>query len=376
MSQYFFNTWSVPYFLSFFVSISIAILLFLKKRKDKHVQLFIIAQILFAILTLSAAIATCCRDPNIWDIWNSINTISSIFGVTVFYHFSYISLKKKKVFENKKILVIYILPLFFLIFVIINPENLVVESYDTDLGIYGKEFTGPYSFSKPVFYSALGLMLILTTINFIRMFRESEELILKQRALFFVLSTFIPFIGHIISVTFVEIFHIILHVHLGMVFLSISGAIIAYGILKHKLFDIEIIVKKTFVYLIITVIFIGIFRLIELSLSNFISSKFFGSDLTARLVGAAIIAGMFFPLRGKAIIIADKLFPDLTKTIKLDHRKKLVVYRKQLEFALIDEVINDKEEKMLRSLRTDLEISDEEHEQMVGEILENKKNYS
>jgi hypothetical protein len=138
MSQYFFNYYSIPYFLSFFVSIFIAGLLFLKKRENKHVQLFIVVQISLAILTLSAALATCSRKPDVWDIWNSINTVFVVLGVTLFYHFSYVSFTKKKVLENKKFLAVYLAPLLFSIFVILNPENIVVEPPDTDLGIYGK----------------------------------------------------------------------------------------------------------------------------------------------------------------------------------------------------------------------------------------------
>ena len=114
MSEYFFNYYSIPYWIAGLVLISVAGILLLKKRKDKHVQLFIVALILLAITALSAAMATCSRKPGIWDIWNSINTVSGIFGVTVLFHFSYVTFSKKEVIENKKLLLIYLIPLFFL----------------------------------------------------------------------------------------------------------------------------------------------------------------------------------------------------------------------------------------------------------------------
>jgi hypothetical protein len=373
MSQYFFNYYSIPYFLSFFVSIFIAGLLFFKKRENKHVQLFIVVQISLAILTLSAALATCSRDPIIWDIWNSINTVFGVLGVTLFYHFSYVSFTQKKVLENKMFLAIYLVPLMFLIFILINPENIVVESPDTDLGIYGKEFTGRFSFYKPVFYGYIGIMLVLTTLNFIRMYREIKNPILKKRSMYFVLSSLIPFIGFLISVLFVEILQIPLHVQLGMVALAVSGVVIAYGILKHQLFDIEFIVKKTFVYLLIALILIGIFRLIELILSYFISATFFGGDLGARFIAAVIVFCFFFPLRSTAVKIGDRLFPKLAKTVKYDFSHEIMVYNNQLKHALEDGVITEKEEKMLKSLRYDLGISDEDHENLLEELTKGQK---
>jgi hypothetical protein len=368
MSEYFFNYYSIPYFLSFFVSIFIAGLLIQKKRENKHVQLFIVVQISLALLTLSAALATCSREPGVWDIWNSVNTVFTIFGVTLFYHFSYISLTKKQVLENKKFLAIYLAPLLFLVFVLINPENIIVESPDTDLGIYGKEFTGPFSLFKPVFYGYIGLMLVLTTVNFIKMFRGLKNPILKKQSMYFVLSSLIPFIGFTISVLFVEILRMPLHVQLGMVAPSISGVIITYGILKHQLFDIEFIVKKTFVYLLVALVLIGIFRLFELILSSFISDTFFGGDLAARFIAAVIVFCFFFPLRSTAVKIGDRLFPKLAKTVKYDFSHEITVYRNQLKQALEDGVITEKEERMLNSLREDLGISDKDHERLLKEM--------
>jgi hypothetical protein len=201
MAQYFLNPYAIPYFLSFLVSLSIASLLILKKRQNRHVQLFIITQILLAVLTFSAGMATSSSDVGVWDIWNSILTVAVVFAVTAYYHFSYVSFTKKQLFENKNVLIIYILPVFFLLFIIFNPENIIVESPDTDLGIYGKEFTGPYSFFKPLFYLIIALMLILTTVNFYKLFRMSKKRTPRRQASYFIFSSFIPLIGFLISVS-------------------------------------------------------------------------------------------------------------------------------------------------------------------------------
>jgi hypothetical protein len=109
--------------------------------------------------------------------------------------------------------------------------------------------------------------------------------------------------------------------------------------------------------------------LIELAVSNFISSTFFGGDLMARLIAAAIVAGCFFPLRSLAVKIGDRLFPGLTGTVKIDRKKELAIYKKQLEHVLEDGKISRKEEKMLKTLRDDLGISENDHKILEREIV-------
>jgi len=373
MAQYFLNVYSIPYFISFLVCIIIAGILLIKKRDSPYVQLAIIAQLSVGVMSFASALAACSLEPDVWYFWCSIIPFTSIFGITVLFHFSYISYSKDSVFENKKILMFYALPLLFLGLYILNPEHVVTRSPNTDLGLYGEQYTGIFSFFKPLFYSILGIMLFLTTMNYFKMFKRSSKPIQRKRATYFILSTLIPLIGFTISIILVEILHVIPHVQLGIVALSISGAVIAYGILKHQLFDIEFVVKETFIYLIITLILIGIFRLIELVLSTIISSTFFGGDLTARLVAAAIVAGTFFPLRNQTIKIGDKLFPKLTGSVKSGYKKNLAIYRRQLEFVLSDAKITKKERAMLKALRLDLGITEKDHSSLVKELTKKPK---
>ena len=368
MAQYFLNIYSIPYFLSFFVAISIAGLLILKKRENSHVQLFIIAQILMGIFSFAAGMATCSLKPDVWYFWYSLIPVTSIAAVTFLFHFSYVSFTKGQVLKNKNMILVYIIPLFFLGFYLINPDHIVGKSPNTDLGLYGEDYIGIYSLFKPLFYVTIGIMLVLTTITFFKMFKKSKEPKRRKRALYFIFSVFIPLVGFTVSVILVEIFYLVPHVQLGIVGLTISGAVVAYGILKHQLFDIHFIVKETFVYLIITIVLIGVFRLIELVLSNLISSTFFGGDLPARLIAAAIVASMFFPLRSQAVKIGNKLFPKLTRSVKSGHKRNLAIYKKQLEFVLADGKITKKEREMLKALRVDLGVSEKDHSRLVKEL--------
>jgi hypothetical protein len=166
---------------------------------------------------------------------------------------------------------------------------------------------------------------------------------------------------------------VFLNIQLAIVAITITGVIIAYGILKHKLFDIELIVKKTFIYTVVALTLIGLFRLIELGISYTVSTTFFGGDLMARFIAAAIVATIFFPFRSLAMRIGDKLFPSLTETIKFEAKREIEIYRRQLGHVLEDGVITEKEEKGLRSLREDLGIPIEVHEELLEELKRSRK---
>jgi hypothetical protein len=160
MAQYFMNIYSIPYFLACLLSFSLAGLLIAKKWKDSHVKLFIITQILLGTFTFAAGMATNSNDPKTWYFWASIIPMISTMGVTVYLHFSYVSYKNKGIFENKKMLLIYLVPLFFIAFYIINPEHIVIESNDSDLGLYDVQSIGLYSFFKPVVHFTLSFPLL------------------------------------------------------------------------------------------------------------------------------------------------------------------------------------------------------------------------
>ena len=97
MALYYFNLHSIPYWISFAISILIIVLLLLKKRQDKQVQMFLIAIISIAVTSFSAAMDNCSRYYSVKEIWAAINTVSSILAVTFFFHFSFVYLTKKQI---------------------------------------------------------------------------------------------------------------------------------------------------------------------------------------------------------------------------------------------------------------------------------------
>jgi len=63
----------------------------------------------------------------------------------------------------------------------------------------------------------------------------------------------------------------------------------------------------------------------------------------------------------------------LAETVKIDTGKEAQVYRRQLEMALSDGVLSEKEGSMLALLREDLGITEGGHAMMVEEILSSRR---
>ncbi len=160
--RYFWNWWAVPYFLSFFVGLIITLLLLSKKRDDKQVQLYIVTQVFLTILSLAAALSASSLDSSIWLVWSAVNITSSLFATTTLFHFSSYLLKGDNSFwGNKKLLVIYIIPIFFSLVWIIDPHIIYPDIIKIDIALFG------------IYWSRGTPYLDILTVNFLHISRSN-----------------------------------------------------------------------------------------------------------------------------------------------------------------------------------------------------------
>jgi hypothetical protein len=368
---YFFNVWAIPYWFTFFISFILTVLLFYKKRDDEQIRLFILAIFFTAILSFTAAMAASSLHEDLWLIWSNFYVVAIIVASTFVFHFSQVLRVNSKTFENRNLYAIYAIPVFFIFLVLIDPvlgSPLVVHSDSSFFGFYERAIEGvPLRWLFFTFFVLLaaGLLLFLATVNFIRMFKQHEDLELRRRASYLVLAPLIALIGMSIGLILVEIFGVSLKFEISNVFVAISVILLAYGTLKAQLFDIDIVVKKSFSYAIISVVLAWIFLLLEESLSYFVSEIILGGIQISHLLSGIIIVVLILPLKDFSHKITDKLFPDMGH-ISTSHRD-IEIYRKLLEFVDMDK------STMLKELRSFIGISEEDHEKLEQEIIHDHK---
>ena len=95
---------------------------------------------------------------------------------------------------------------------------------------------------------------------------------------------------------------------LGWVFEVGFAFIMAYAILRHRLMDIEIVIKRTAVYSILTAFLTGIFASLIL-IGEYVFRGLMGySSLWPVIIGAFIVAVIFQPLREGIQFVVDSIF--------------------------------------------------------------------
>ncbi len=373
--DYFFNAWSIPYFIAFLINFIIAWLLFFKARKDEQVQLYIIAEFFVAILCLSVALATCSLDSDTWLFWMALNRATALLAVATLFHFSYVFLYRTKIFEDLRVFLVYVVPLFYISVFSIDIDQLypsVGESDGSPFGLFEadiKRFSPPFLWG--FFDIFLVVMLILAAVNFFRMFRLEDKEI-RRRSAYFILASLIP----LIFTTMEDLLEVIfpdfnLKLDLGIVSLSITGIIISVGILKHRLFDIDLILPKSFYYITTVLVLVWVFILSGEVLVRFITGG--EESILSRFAAVLLTLILFFPVREMAGGLTTRLFPrdfiSRRRKTGLSSGTALEIYRKQLQLAWGGGDISEKESRLLKDLRLSLGISDKEHERLERELI-------
>lgn len=313
--------------------------------------------------------ATSSTEGEIWIIWAAVNLVTSLVSVIVYFHFAYLHYKKSPIFHKKNLWLfsLYLIPLAYILLLSIDPSILfseVISSTSSPIGNFAwKRTLTTIIVGELLFYFIILVMLIVTTTYFILMFRQKEDNKLRKQAPYFILSSFITFIAIPFELIPFYIFDQPLRFELAIVSFSISGIIIAIGILKENLFDIKISFLKSFPYLLTSFIITWIFMLSEEALQHlFLHGLFEGAH---EVVSAIIVVAVIFPIKNASHAITDKIFPQHKKHTK-EHKEKVAFYSKQLKQFLEEKNISV--EDVLKALQEHFDISIEEREKILAKM--------
>jgi hypothetical protein len=145
--------------------------------------------------------------------------------------------------------------------------------------------------------------------------------------------------------------------------------LIAYGILRSQLFDIDLRIRWTIKQSTLAAVFVAIVYLISEGADRYLSSEL-GS--LPGLLASAMVVFFLAPLQRFAERIASIAMPNTENTLEYAAFRKLQVYESALSDALQDTQISATERSLLNTLRDTLGISIADAETMETELLQGK----
>lgn len=141
--------------------------------------------------------------------------------------------------------------------------------------------------------------------------------------------------------------------------------LVAYGILKHQLFDIDLRLKLTLQRSTVLGTFAGAFFVGSEALEELLPVEGFILGLAA--AGGVTVA--FRPLQKAAQRFADRALPGVDASAAYLRERKYVVYRDAVEAAVDDGTVNVRETAILRKLQQSLVIDPDTASAIEAEVL-------
>ncbi len=154
-------------------------------------------------------------------------------------------------------------------------------------------------------------------------------------------------------------------IYAGGTFLAVP--LIAYGILRTQLFDIDLRIRWTIKQSTVAAVFVTIFYVVSEGADRLLESEF---GTIAGLIASAFVVFFLVPVQRFAERVAGAAMPNTENTPEYAMFRKLQVYEAALAEALPDGNISDRERDLLDRLRDSLGISTADADAIEHELQE------
>lgn len=292
------NIYSILPLLSSLLALFLAIFVYVKQIRSPINRAFSRFSFLTFIWLCSFGISFSLSAESEAFFWLKIGLTAVILMPVSFFHFTYAFLDFK---SPKPVLsFLYVISLLF-IFSLHGTDYFVNGLYTYSWGHYPKAGVLYLSYLILLFLT-VGACDLLLFLKWLKLRKESS--VYKYR-LQFILLAFI--ICTFVCVDFIPNYGIDIY-PLGWIFVNAYCAIIAYAIVRYRVLDVRLIFKRTMAYSLAAGLLMGLFVVLVLTVTNFLSAFTDIGSFKISVIAAVVIALMFNPLRVKIQGIIDKLF--------------------------------------------------------------------
>ncbi|MGQ0535066.1 MAG: hypothetical protein ACT4PT_03235 [Methanobacteriota archaeon] len=147
--------------------------------------------------------------------------------------------------------------------------------------------------------------------------------------------------------------------------LALPG-LVAYALLKHRLFDIDMKIKWTIRQSTVAAVFIGVFFVAAMVAQEFLTESF---GWAAGGVVAGLLVFVLAPLQRAAERVANAAMPGVRAAAELTGRERVLLYREQARLAWADGNLSADERRLLDGLRERLGVSHEEASRIERDLV-------
>lgn len=225
-------------------------------------------------------------------------TIGAIFLSVFFYHMSCIFCNVEEA-RRKLIIFAYVQAFFFLLLI---PTNFFVTKVNFIFdSLYYLRSVGPF---YPVFVLIWLSLVIMGHYELIKFYRKSSG-IKRNQSLYFFIGIILGFSGG--GSTFLPVFRFNIY-PFGNFTIPIYCLISTYAILRYRLMDFHLVVKKSIVYSLSLSVLTGLFLVLVFIMTKYFAEFIGTTSFIVTIISALAIAVLFAPLKEKIQIFVDKIF--------------------------------------------------------------------
>lgn len=229
--------------------------------------------------------------------WLIISYTAVVLMPVAFFHIPYAFLN----LSHKRILAFLYIITFLFIYSLYNTDYLVNGLYKYYWGYYPKA-----GLLHPVYLTFFFLVVsACDLLLFLNWFKIRKETSLYKQRLQYILLAFI--VCTFATIDYIPNYGIETY-PFGWIFIVSFCSIIAYAILRYRLLDIYLYIKRTMAYSLAAGLLMAFFVLLVLTTTKFLSDAAHVSSLTITIFATLTIALLFNPLRNKIQAIIDRVF--------------------------------------------------------------------
>ncbi|HEY79008.1 MAG TPA: hypothetical protein G4O09_07845 [Dehalococcoidia bacterium] len=291
-----------------------ALFLVLSRGRQNYHYLFAAVLAAYAISSLSIFLLIIRNShPDELTVYFSVNLTAVFLSVPCIYHFTcrYLNQPRKKslVFAWAYTAIITIITASGLIFGF-GPTEFIRADWGTYLAFSGGAM-GPISH---IGFIGVLLVFIWSACWFLFRARRRETSPLARRHMQYILISFLAisclFLSILIMPTQLEVSWLIYPIRTLLI--AAFGALIGIAIVKERLFDITVVVKKTTLYSIFLAIIVFVFSFSEHLLASYVGEFFGEHSIFIHMISIAVAIAILMPVRQKIERAIERLFAKKT----------------------------------------------------------------